>query len=107
MDIGRVVSLTVTVGVAFYSGFKFNDYLRKRRDLKVYEDGIELLKEELTVMEKKFASLTGDVKKNLKERYEALMKRVDQEMHRPDYIAALLNDVREFIASAKSDKADK
>lgn len=101
MDIGRLISVAGIIGGSFYAGFKFNDYLRKRRDQKIYEDGLELLKEEIKGMEKSFHDAADSVKKTTKERFEALMKRVDHEIYRPEYIAQLRNDIRDFVEGLK------
>ena len=102
MDIGRLFGGVAAIGGAFYAGFKFNDYLRRRHNLKVYEDGLEVLKVEIREMESKFHDAADSVKKSTKDKFDALMKRIDLEITRPEKIEYLRRDIRDFIDSFKS-----
>lgn len=102
MNISQAATV-VGVGVAgIYAGMKLKTYLDERKEYKVYEDRLFHVVEDVRHLNTIWEAASEIVRKGLKTRYNSIMRRIEEEAHRPTLIEYLRSDIETLIVDLKS-----
>ena len=99
MQVGNVIGVAAFGAGCFYAGFRYNDWMRKRRALKLYEATVEVLKDDYKLLKSTIEKSSAEVKKRSKEAYDDISRRFNDSLHRPELLDALRKDIDELLRS--------